>query len=176
MAVISLEEAKLYLKVDTADDDSLIGALISAAEKFVEDYTGLRLLTFNFSYVLDKAGELIYVPFSPLQEVTKIEVIAEDGTIAEVDSTIYDVDTSSRQYGKVRLKPGYSWPDHRGFASFIISGKAGFGDSPADVPSPLKTAVLIVLAKLYETRGNTTEDELYESISALCQPFRIMRI
>lgn len=176
MAVIGLEEAKLYLKVDTTDDDPVITALISAAEKFVEDYTGLRLLTFNFSCVLDKVGELTYVPFSPLQEVTKIEVIAEDGSVSVVDPGTYDVDTSSRQYGKVRLKPGYSWPEHRGFASFIISGKAGFGDNPADVPSPLKTAVLIVLAKLYESRGEARDEELYESIAALCLPFRVMRI
>ena len=37
MAMISLEEAKNYLRVDTSDDDALITALISSAEMLAKD-------------------------------------------------------------------------------------------------------------------------------------------
>ena len=37
MALISLEEAKGYLRVDTADEDAMIGILISAAERLCAD-------------------------------------------------------------------------------------------------------------------------------------------
>lgn len=37
MALVSLEEAKTYLRVDTTDDDTLIGSLLSAAEVLTKD-------------------------------------------------------------------------------------------------------------------------------------------
>lgn len=37
MALVSLEEAKQYLRVDTADEDSLISSLILTAEVLVKD-------------------------------------------------------------------------------------------------------------------------------------------
>ena len=39
MALITLEEAKKYLRVDYSDEDGLIGSLISAAAKLVQDVT-----------------------------------------------------------------------------------------------------------------------------------------
>ncbi len=39
MALITLEEAKKYLRVDYSDEDGLIGSLISAAAKLVQDIT-----------------------------------------------------------------------------------------------------------------------------------------
>ena len=42
MALISLEEAKGYLRVDTADEDAMIGILISAAERLCADVARLR--------------------------------------------------------------------------------------------------------------------------------------
>jgi phage conserved hypothetical protein, phiE125 gp8 family len=175
MAVISLEEAKLYLKVDTTDDDELISSLISVAEETVEKFTGQKLLTADFIYALDEAEETIHVPYSPLQEITKIEVVADDGTVSEVDSSSYEVDTSGPM-GRIKLKSGYSWPAHRGFASFIITGKAGYGVDASAVPAPLKTAILLTLAILYENRGQVESQTLIDSISALCWPYRVLRI
>lgn len=176
MSVITLEEAKLYLKVDTNDDDALISSLISVAEQTIEKFTGRKLLTSDFQYVLDEAEEEIIIPFSPLQEVTKIEVVADDGTSSEVDSSIYDVDLSQDQMGRIRLRPGNSWPDHRGFASFIVTGKAGYGTDASAVPAPLKIAILIALAILYENRGQVESQTLLDSISTLCWPYRVLRV
>jgi hypothetical protein len=41
MALISLEEAKGYLRVDTADEDAMIGVLLSAAERLCVDVARL---------------------------------------------------------------------------------------------------------------------------------------
>lgn len=176
MSVISLEEAKLYLKVDTNDDDTLILSLISVVEQTIEKYIGRNLLISEFQYALDEAEDEIVVPFSPLQEITKIEVIADDGTVSEVDSGIYEIDRGQDQMGRIRLRPGYFWPDHRGFASFVIRGKAGYGMDASAVPAALKTAILIALAILYENRGQVESEKLLDSISALCWPYRVVRI
>ena len=41
MALISLEEAKTYLRVDADDEDDLIGVLLSSAEKLCADVARL---------------------------------------------------------------------------------------------------------------------------------------
>lgn len=41
MALVSLEEAKGYLRVDTADEDAMIGILLSAAERLCADVARL---------------------------------------------------------------------------------------------------------------------------------------
>ena len=41
MALISLEEAKTYLRVDAGDEDALIGVLLSSAEKLCADVARL---------------------------------------------------------------------------------------------------------------------------------------
>jgi uncharacterized phiE125 gp8 family phage protein len=176
MAVITLEEAKNYLKIDTADDDVLISILISAAERLVEKYTGRTLLTRDFIFKLDDPSWEILIPHSPLQSVSKIEIVDDNGVVTEVAASNYYVDIDQDQQGRVRLRSGCVWPYHRGFASFVISGKAGYGDSPDDIPLPLKTAIMTTLALIYEKRGAISEKEVLEAISTLCWPYKVMRL
>ncbi len=44
MALVTLEEAKTYLRVDTADEDSLIQSLLDSAEKLVVQVSRLSLV------------------------------------------------------------------------------------------------------------------------------------
>jgi len=176
MAVITVDEAKNYLKVNTTDDDALITVLIAAAERLVEKATGRTLVTTDFVYVIDNAPYIIYIPHSPLKSITKISVITEGGAEINVDSSIYAVDTKTYDQGRVYLLEGHAWPEHRAFASFIISGKAGYGDTAASVPEALRLAVLIALAKMYENRGAVSESKVMGEISALCAPYRVMKL
>lgn len=175
MSIITLDEAKAYLRVDSADDNALIIALISVAEDCVERETKRTLLTQTFELVYDEVGASIEITKSPLQEVTKIEVISEAGVKTEVSSALYNVDISGIR-GRVQLKDGCSWPDHRGFASFIITAKAGYGDAAASVPAALKQAALIALAILYENRGEMDEAKISKTISGLCWPYKVFRL
>jgi len=175
MSVIALDEAKTYLRVDSADDNALITTLISVAEDCVEKETRRTLLTQTCELIYDEAGASIEIVKSPLQEVTKIEVLDDAGVKTIVDDEIYDVDISGIR-GRVQLRDGCSWPDHRGFASFIITVKAGYGDTGAAVPAALKQAALIALAVLYENRGEMDEAKISKAISGLCRPYKIFRL
>jgi len=174
MAVITLEEAKAYLRVDSEDENALISAMIDAAEKHVELTTGRVLLTATFELVYDEVSGSIEIPKSPLQEVTKIEVVSEAGVKTEVAPSVYDVDTSGT-LGRVQLKAGCVWPGHRGFASFIITVKAGYGDAAA-VPSALKQAALAALAVIFESRGGVDRGKIDSAVAALCGPYKVWRL
>lgn len=176
MSVISLEEAKNYLRVDGNDDDALIIALIETAEQAAENYTERIFLTRTFEFVFDSAGDSIEIPKSPLQEVVKIETIDAGGMKSEVNSSIYDVDTTGLR-GRVQLKSGCAWPIHRGFASFIITAKVGYGDAVEDIPAPIREAIKQIVAQMYENRGDAKADEDMPAIAvSLLRPYRIFTL
>lgn len=171
MEPISLAEAKNFLKVDGADDNTLISALITAAREFVELSTLRAFVTQTWELTLDMAGGTVKVPRPPLQEVSKIETIDDVGVKTLISSTLYDVELGQASPGRVRIKTGCVWPIHRGFASFIVTFKAGYGDAAGSVPKALREAVLRVLGHFYEGRQG---EELPAGVWALMRPYRVI--
>ena len=88
-----------------------------------------------------------------------------------VDKAEYNVDRSEGSQGRVKLRAGYSWPVHRGFASFIVEFKAGYGDALTDVPEALRSKLLRLIGYLYENRG---AEEIPEAINFW--PYRILSL
>ena len=179
---ITLEEAKNYLKVDTGDDNALITNLISVARELAETYTGLTFMSTSIQLVYDSAPSVIEIPYRPLQSVTTIETIDVDGVTSTVDTDSYTVDTSGTMFmpGRIYLNSGYVWPTHRGFASFLITILAGYGDEASDVPYSIRQAILVVIAHLYENRGGEgvvkARVQAIEEAKILLLPYKIMRI
>ena len=174
---ISLAEAKLHLRVDGNEEDALLTALITAARLRVENYVKRAFISQTWEMILDEAKAEIEIPLPPLHAVTRIRVIAEDGTETTVDAGTYIVDRGEGQPGRVRLKSGYSWPTHRNFASFIITFEAGYGDAAENVPGPIREAIKHLIAQAYENRGDTKAEEEMPAIAAtLLWPYRIFRL
>ena len=171
---ITLDEAKLHLKVDSADDNALISALITTARQLAERETKRAFITQTWEMFLDYAPPEIDIPKPPLQATSlSIKVIDEAGVESVVSATTYDVDDSENSPGRVKLRSGCSWPNHRGFASFIIEFKAGYGDAATDVPEALKQGILQLLSHLYDNRG---AEEIPKGIKAMFWPFKILSI
>jgi len=66
---LSLAEAKAFLRVETSDDDDVIGALIAGARIHVEAQTRRALITQSWRLAIDAwpdDGRLIVLP-APLQ-------------------------------------------------------------------------------------------------------------
>ena len=150
---ITLDEAKNHLRVDSAADNALITGLIITARLLAERHTGRVFITTILEKIYDEAGESFELPYPPLQELIKIETISDAGIKTEVSSDTYDADPSIGTPGRVQLKNGCFWPTHRGFASFIVTFKAGYGDAGSDVPDLIRQAILQTIAHLYENRG-----------------------
>ncbi|UCD58645.1 MAG: phage head-tail connector protein [Candidatus Hydrogenedentota bacterium] len=151
---VTLTEAKNHLKVDTSDDDSLISSLITAARDLAERETRRAFITQTWQMYLDSVAAEFEIPKPPLQSVESIKVVDQDGNETTVDSSYYDVDLAQNSPGRVKLKSGCCWPTHRGFASFIIEFKAGYGDAATDVPEALKQGLFVLMGHMYENRGS----------------------
>ena len=78
MALISLEEAKGYLRVDTADEDAVIGTLLSAAGRMCADVA--RLTDEKWEAVNSDAED---ASLMPLRETMKVAVLYALGYLFE---------------------------------------------------------------------------------------------
>jgi len=170
---ITLDEAKLHLKVDGADDNTLITALIKTARQLAELETKRSFITQTWKLILDYAPPVIEIPKPPLQSIVSITVIDLDGELSVVSDTVYNVDASQNSPGRVALSSGSVWPEHRGFASFIVEFKGGYGDAATSVPDALKQGILQLLGHLYDNRG---AEEIPDEMKPLFRFYKIMRI
>ncbi len=172
---VTLDEAKLHLKVDTGDDDALITRLISAARARAEWDTGRAFITQSWMLWRDCWPEngIVEIPLPPLQSVTAVTVYAPDGAATAIDPLNYTVDAASQP---ARLQFGCIPPiTLRAVNAISIAFTAGYGDAADDVPDLLREAILEVVAELYVHRGDAPAD-LTLTIQALLAPYRIFNL
>lgn len=171
---ISLEEAKLFLRVDGNAEDTLVEALIATAREHVEGWTRRALITQTIEVTWDSApGPVITIPRPPLQEVEAIEVVDDNGSRSEVSTDLYQVDSSGTGPARIRLVSGGMWPYHRGFGSFIVRVVVGYGDDGEDVPVVLRAAILQAVAHLHEKREATG---IPEAVLNMASFYRVNRL
>ena len=78
MALVTPEEAKGYLRVDTADEDAMIGTLLSAAERLCADVA--RLTDEAWEEVNSDAED---ASLAPVRETMKVAILYALGYLFE---------------------------------------------------------------------------------------------
>mgnify|MGYP002072676741 CR=1 FL=1 len=175
---VSLEEAKAHLRVDGYSEDALIDALIGAARAHLENVTNRALVQTKYRLDLPgwPVGGVITLPRPPLQAVTAIQYVDDGGELRTLASDQYQVTTPSgpcAQRGTVRPAYGVSWPSLRPQTNAVqVSFTAGY----AACPKPLRAALLMLLAHLYESReaaavGSIASVETPFGVRALLAPY-----
>ena len=78
MALISLDEAKGYLRVDTADEDAMIGVLLSSAQRLCVDVA--RLTEEQWAAVDSDSDD---TALTPIRETMKVAILYALGYLFE---------------------------------------------------------------------------------------------
>ncbi len=174
---VTLDEVKAHLKVDTADDDALIGSLITAARVRAEWHTGRAFVTQSWTQSLDAWPEsgLVEIALPPLQSVTQVTVYALDDAGSIVDASLYRVDAASAP-ARLMLKGIFAPPVLvlRPIDAVEIAFTAGYGGADA-VPGPVKQAILQIVADLYTRRGDEA-NVVSSAAQAMLAPYRIFKL
>ena len=156
--VISTAEAKLHLRIDHSDEDTLIDRIVEAATNQCEEYQGRAYVTQEFRLTVPRFpfyGRIIRLPRPPLQSVTSIEYLDVNGDVQTLDASMYRVNTDGLP-GQVIIKDGESWPNTVYAPDAVrITYTAGYGE-PADVPADYRSAILLMVGHLYENREVVT--------------------
>lgn len=149
---VTVEEAKLYTRVDLDDDDDLFEMFITAARLHVEQYCNLALVTQTRAIYLDGCDidfreSILNIPFGPIQEIESFNSVDE-----ESESTLFPDSDYYLSGQRVALNASSYWPDNiRDFDAYRIEVVAGYGDAE-DVPRALKQTILRLVAHWYQNR------------------------
>jgi uncharacterized phiE125 gp8 family phage protein len=180
---LSLDEAKAWLRLDTNDEDALVSALIVAARNIVEATTRRALITQTWRIVLDRwpsdgAGEgdplaatsVVRLALAPLASVQAMRVLDNAGTARAIDASTWKLvdapDDAKLIFATQPPAPGQIR------AGIEIDVVAGYGDAADDVPQALRQAMLLMIARWYENRGDeATTQSLVAPAASLLEPY-----
>ena len=174
---VTLADAKAHLKVDTADDDALIGTLITAARARAEWHTGRALIAQSWILWLDAFPDdgVIEVPLPPLKSVDSVTLFDAQNADTAVDTANYAVDTAS-QPGRIVFGCTYVPPANlRRRNAAAVAFDAGYGSAASDVPADIREAILEIVAGLYVNRGDGPDGEPLAA-QALLAPYRVFKL
>jgi uncharacterized phiE125 gp8 family phage protein len=164
---VTLAEAKLYLRVDSSNEDSLISDLIVAARMSAEKWLGVSLITqtwkLAYNEYLDNA---VHLPMPPIVSVVSVVVVNRDTTTTTISANNYYLNAAKNTLLFDNEISGFL---------IEITYNAGYG-SAAQVPHPIKYGILAHIAAMYDERGLIGQEKLPEQVSNLYSPFREVRI
>lgn len=179
---ISLVEAKLHLRVDGSDEDSLISDLIIPAARLdVETLSLHKLITQTWDWYMDDWPESVFkVPYPPLQSVTGIYYTLDGAAEATFSAANYTVDVKSVP-GWIALNSNASWPSG---TLAIMNGVrirfvCGFGAAGSAVDARLRQAMLLLIGHYYEHREAVIVErgmnvvEMPVAVGSLCNDLRM---
>jgi len=157
-------DLKKHLRIDHNEEDDLIDGQITAARAYFEDVTHRALLTQTWRYTLDAwpDGPVIALPRPPLQSVTDIKYLDEDGNETTWGSSNYVVDTAG---GRVALASNVGWPAVSLYpiGAIRITFVAGWTSVDA-VPAQMKQCIKLLVGHWYEHREGVSEGAIQREI------------
>ena len=152
--MIDLTTAKQHLRVDTTDENGLIGAYLLAAQKAVETATSKPLTAVVVTQVVDgfpPCGRAIRLWKGPVAD-TPAPTIAYDDTNG-VEQTLADFRLVDGAMAQLLPAYGDQWPAdaQSAIGSVRVTYTAGY-DGGSGVPPELDQAVLLLVGHYYHNR------------------------
>jgi len=179
---VTLVAAKAFLRVEMTDDDDLIGALITAARVHVEVATRRVLITQSWRLYRDDwpRDGLLELRVTPLQSVQSVIVYDAAGDPVTLSPTLYQLDLQSVPARLILKQPIETLMPGQLLNGIEIDVTAGYGATGVSVPQPLQLAMMMLVARWYESRDGTAIGTVPGSIAqgfeALIEPYRVLRV
>jgi uncharacterized phiE125 gp8 family phage protein len=175
---VTLAEAKLHLRVDGTDEDTLINALIAAATQQAENYTWRTLMTTVYEYIADSFSKQIELDTFPIATIDSIKYYDLNNVQQTLIVSAYESNLNECPV-LIRPKENYYWPDTKiRFDAVTVRFTAGYA-SAAAVPAAIKQAILMIVGHLYANREDvvtgTQVNTMPQSSQYLLNTYRVNR-
>jgi len=174
---VGVPEMRAFLRLEHADEDALIGALLRAARLVIEATTRLVILEQSWRIALERVPTdgVVRLPLAPILAVS--EVRAFDA--ANAATTLATADWRlERRSDPARITLSGAALEAAGAIEIDLS--AGWGATVDAAPAPLVQAIRLLAAHWFENRGDgppqTETASLPLDVAALIAPFRRLRM
>lgn len=171
---VSLTDVKLALRIDDTDRDALLLGYISAARQELEGLLLRTLITTTWEWQADRFPAACQ-PALRLHWPRVLQVISVSYLPPVIDpqappaavvlpGTAYTLDAASEP-GLLWPAYGTQWPNTRcDVAAVRVRYTAGFGDTAAAVPQPLRTWILLRVQQLDQGCADEHTDMMSRSL------------
>lgn len=188
---VSIEEAKLHLRVDQSAEDGSIAAYLDAAIAACEHYSGRTLNQRQFALYLQDWSAVIALPLAPLVSVDSVKYRDTNETLQTVDSGLYFVGAPKSACPWLSFTSAFTSPDLSDkpdpievtvTAGYDVTDPSEAGPAWLALPAAAKAAILLDVGHLYANResvqvkpGLTAAVELPRGVKALLSTIRVYR-
>jgi uncharacterized phiE125 gp8 family phage protein len=153
---VTLAEVAAHVRQDSSADDAYLTALITVARQAVEDELNTALIsqTWDAFYSGFPACEYLRLPRGPIASVSSVKYTLANDVEQTFSNLKYDTDI---RRGRIVLKDSQLWPSEtlRPMDPVVVRVVMGYG-AAANVPTPIKQAILLIIGHLYEHREEVT--------------------
>lgn len=154
---VTLEQAKLHLRVDINDEDQLITELIKVARASAEDHLGRTMVSTSWRLTVDKFSPALELPNPPCISVSSVKYIDSTGTEQTLNPVEYLVDAVSEP-AHIVPAVGRIWPETQDRINAVtVEYTAGYGSTAAAVPTPIKQWMLLAIGDMYANRERSSD-------------------
>ena len=165
---ITLEGAKLFLRLDHDDEDDLIADRIQSAREQVERLCAKTLIRRQRQIIWTAPFKsCLRFPTSPLTSIIDVTVYNADGG----EQVITDY------HANLRATPStLTFDIPRSITTIVATIEAGYGTAPEDIPIPLRQAILLLIGQGYEARNGQDRLGIPMMVDALIMPYRSLKL
>mgnify|MGYP000032051348 FL=1 len=150
---VTLSEAKLYCRVTTSAEDTLITLMITQAREAIEVATGLSLIPKDITTYFNNVSGNFDIPFGPV-DIDTFELFDMEQDALEI--TTPNLQLIGNEFPKL-VSPRY--------ANLKATYEAGY----TTIPKDLKLAILDQISYDYENRGLDGDSGICEKSWKSCQ-------
>lgn len=148
-APVSVDDARLRLRIDAADDATDVQLMIAGATGYVEKYCNTRMATQTVAMKCDHFSDFAFIPEAPLQSVSGITYVDTDGASQTLSTDVYEVRADVLDV-EIVLKYGQRWPSTQPNSRITVTAVVGYDTAP----DPIRNAILLLVADAYCNREN----------------------
>lgn len=167
----ALDELKAWLGVTTTRDDAELLALLTASLDLCEGFTGSMPLEAGCDEVLPASGSWQALSARPVQAITALAALAQDGTRRALAASDYEIDLDADGGGCVRLLVPI------GEDRVVVGYTAGMAAGWEALPEALRQGLIRLAAYQHRERdGGGTSALPPAAVAALWRPWRRVRL
>lgn len=157
---VSLPEVQAYARVETGEEEALLGGLVRTASELCETFLNQALLARDFELDLRSNEGWTLIPLQPVRTITSVKRVGEP-TVLMASTYRCDIDYEGRAH-ITGLSAGQT---------FVVSGSAGMATDGNQIPEPIRQGISRLAAYMFANRDEQIGD-LPKAVTALWRPYR----